>query len=116
MLTAQDYAGAIARLRGNRTQKSCAERAGVSRPTWCKWESGKVVPREENHQKIARGLQVELEELQREVVQACALRCGLDLKSNRPPARVQRIIIELEDAVFVRFDGIGESEVTIDGA
>lgn len=47
---------AIAILRGRRTQKQVAERAGLDRTTWSQYESGRRLPRSDNLDKILRGL------------------------------------------------------------
>jgi transcriptional regulator with XRE-family HTH domain len=60
MVEPRDLGKAIQRLRGDRTQKVCAEKVGLSPSSWSLYESGDRVPRKGMRERIARGLGVEL--------------------------------------------------------
>ena len=47
---------AIVRLRGHRSQRSLARRAGVPSGTWCQWERGRRRPRDTQIPKLLKGL------------------------------------------------------------
>ena len=47
---------ALVRLRGHRSQRQVAKRAGVPTGTWCQWEKGKRQPRDSQIEKILIGL------------------------------------------------------------
>ena len=57
MADPRDRAEAIRRLRGERTQKECAERAGIDPSTWSAYEKGQRQPRtQERLDQIAKGV------------------------------------------------------------
>jgi transcriptional regulator with XRE-family HTH domain len=57
MADPRDRAEAIRRLRGGRTQKECAERAGIDPSTWSAYEKGLRQPRtQERLDQIAKGV------------------------------------------------------------
>jgi len=60
MVEPKDLGRAIQRLRGDRTQKMCAEKVGLSPSSWSLYESGDRAPRQRMRERIARGLGVEL--------------------------------------------------------
>jgi len=43
-------------LRGERTQRFVAKKAGIPTGTWCQWEKGKRLPRGSKHQDILNAL------------------------------------------------------------
>jgi transcriptional regulator with XRE-family HTH domain len=69
MVTKQDVALAIKKLRGHRTQKAVAEAAGVDRPTWNQYEKARAMPKHANFDKIADGLGCTPEELDRAIIE-----------------------------------------------
>jgi transcriptional regulator with XRE-family HTH domain len=66
MVEPRDLGKAIQRLRGDRTQRACAERAGISASSWSLYESGDRVPRKSMRERISRGLEVDLRTLDEE--------------------------------------------------
>lgn len=69
MLDPQDFAGALRELRGSRTQKEVAERAGLDPATWSAYERGSRVPRPERLEQVARGLGIDLASLQNAILE-----------------------------------------------
>jgi transcriptional regulator with XRE-family HTH domain len=59
MVESKDLGKAIQRLRGERTQKVCAERVGLSPSSWSLYESGNRNPRIDMRKRLARGLEVD---------------------------------------------------------
>lgn len=60
------FASAIKELRGKRTQKEVARRAGIDLGAWCAYEKGTRWPRSpQRFERIAMGLQVHVDELDR---------------------------------------------------
>ena len=59
MVDPKDLGKAIQRLRGDRTQKVCAEKVGLSPSSWSLYESGNRNPRQEMRKRLARGLGVD---------------------------------------------------------
>ena len=59
MVDPKDLGKAIQRLRGDRTQKVCAAKVGLSPSSWSLYESGLRNPREEMRKRLARGLGVD---------------------------------------------------------
>jgi transcriptional regulator with XRE-family HTH domain len=64
MVDPKDLGKAIQRLRGDRTQKICAERAGLSPSSWSLYESGDRNPRKDMRVRIAHGLEVDPQALE----------------------------------------------------
>jgi transcriptional regulator with XRE-family HTH domain len=64
MLEKRDLGKAIQRLRGERTQRVCAEAAGISASSWSLYEGGERAPRPAMRERIAGGLGVELRVLE----------------------------------------------------
>jgi transcriptional regulator with XRE-family HTH domain len=64
MVDPKDLGKAIQRLRGDRTQKICAERAGLSPSSWSLYESGDRNPRKDMRERIAHGLVVDPQALE----------------------------------------------------
>jgi transcriptional regulator with XRE-family HTH domain len=64
MVDPKDLGKAIQRLRGERTQKVCAERAGLSPSSWSLYESGDRNPRKDMRERIAGGLEVDPQALE----------------------------------------------------
>jgi transcriptional regulator with XRE-family HTH domain len=60
MVEPGDLGKAIERLRGERKQRVCAERAGISPSSWSLYESGVRAPRKDMRARIARGLGVDV--------------------------------------------------------
>lgn len=60
MLEKRDLGKAIQRLRGEKTQRACAETAGISPSSWSLYEGGERAPRSAMRARIAGGLGVEL--------------------------------------------------------
>jgi len=58
MVDPKDLGKAIQRLRGDRTQKVCAEKVGLSPSSWSLYESGNRNPRQDMRKRLARGLGV----------------------------------------------------------
>lgn len=54
---------ALVRLRGHRSQRQVAKRAGVPTGTWCQWEKGKRQPRDSQIEKILIGLGCSFDDL-----------------------------------------------------
>ena len=60
----KDLASAIKKLRGDRTQKEVAKKAGFDSSTWSVHEKGKRLPRDQDRfEQIARGLGCTIERL-----------------------------------------------------
>lgn len=59
MVDPKDFGKAIQRLRGDRTQKVCAVKVGLSPSSWSLYESGLRNPRESMRKRLARGLGVD---------------------------------------------------------
>lgn len=59
MIEPTDLGKAIQKLRGERTQKECAERARISPSSWSLYEAGERAPRKAMRERISRGLEVE---------------------------------------------------------
>lgn len=74
MVRKEDMATTIKRIRGQRTQKECAERAGIDRPTWNQYEKGHSMPSERNFPKILTGLDIDEEEFDRVLVEVMLYR------------------------------------------
>ena len=64
MVDLKDLGKAIRSLRGNRSQKVCAERVGLSASAWSLYEHGKRNSRPAMRERLARGLEVELQVLE----------------------------------------------------
>lgn len=60
MVESGDLGKAIERLRGERKQRVCAERAGINPSSWSLYESGVRAPRKDMRARIARGLGVDV--------------------------------------------------------
>jgi transcriptional regulator with XRE-family HTH domain len=60
MLEKRDLGKAIQRLRGEKTQRACAENAGISASSWSLYEGGDRDPRPDMRARIAKGLGIEL--------------------------------------------------------
>lgn len=69
MFDPQDFASALKELRGSRTQKEVAERAGLDPATWSAYERGSRVPRPERLEQVARGLGIDVVSLQAAVLE-----------------------------------------------
>jgi transcriptional regulator with XRE-family HTH domain len=59
MVDPKDLGKAIQTLRGDRTQKVCAEKVGLSPSSWSLYESGNRNPRKEMRIRLSRGLGVD---------------------------------------------------------
>lgn len=59
MLDKRDLGKAMRRLRGDRTQRECAEVAGISASSWSLYESGERDPRPAMRRRISKGLGIE---------------------------------------------------------
>jgi transcriptional regulator with XRE-family HTH domain len=59
MVDPKDFGKAIQRLRGDRTQKVCAGKVGLSPSSWSLYESGLRNPREGMRKRLAHGLGVD---------------------------------------------------------
>lgn len=70
MLDKQDVATAIKKLRGGRTQKEVAEKAGIDRPTWNQYEKARAMPKRTNFRKILEGLGCTQRELDESIIAA----------------------------------------------
>lgn len=101
-LLAEDVGAAIATLRGEKTQKDCARKAGMERSSWNQYEKGRSFPQLQTIERIAHGLGVEVVELTEAVIRAWSLRVKSDVSGARKKQRVFdfKVIgqIELEDA------------------
>jgi transcriptional regulator with XRE-family HTH domain len=64
MVDPKDLGKAIQRLRGDRTQKVCAEKVGLSPSSWSLYESGSRNPRQDMRRRLARGLGVDQQVLE----------------------------------------------------
>lgn len=64
MLEKRDLGKAIQRLRGEKTQRACAETARISPSSWSLYEGGERDPRPDMRARIAKGLGVELRVLE----------------------------------------------------
>jgi transcriptional regulator with XRE-family HTH domain len=64
MVDPKDLGKAIQRLRGDRTQKACAEKVGLSPSSWSLYESGSRNPRQDMRRRLARGLGVDQQVLE----------------------------------------------------
>lgn len=75
MFEPEDFASTIRELRGERTQKACAEVAGISRSTWNQYEQAKTTPKR-NYAALARGLGVTEDDLTEAIIAAWRERTG----------------------------------------
>jgi len=64
MVDPKDLGKAIQRLRGDRTQKVCAEKVGLSPSSWSLYESGSRNPRQDMRRRLAHGLGVDQQVLE----------------------------------------------------
>jgi transcriptional regulator with XRE-family HTH domain len=64
MLEKRDLGKAIQRLRGEKTQRACAEAAEISPSSWSLYEGGERDPRLDMRARISKGLGVELRVLE----------------------------------------------------
>ena len=64
MLEKRDLGKAVQRLRGERTQRVCAEAAGISASSWSLYEGGERDPRPAMRKRIAKGLGIDLRVLE----------------------------------------------------
>jgi transcriptional regulator with XRE-family HTH domain len=64
MVDPKDLGNAIQRLRGDRTQRVCADRAGISASSWSLYESGARNPRKSMRERISYGLGLNLQVLE----------------------------------------------------
>lgn len=87
-ILAEDIGAAIATLRGEKTQKDCARRGGLDRPSWNQYEKGHTFPQARTIERIARGLGVEVFELTEAVFRAWSLRMNRDLLLDREEPQV----------------------------
>ncbi len=74
MLEARDVGRAMERLRGDRTQRSVAGRAGINRSSWSSYEAGRRMPTAETWSRIVAGLETTMEQFDRAVQRAWAER------------------------------------------
>ncbi len=58
---------AMGRLRGERSQRFACRRAGVPAGTWSNWENGQRQPRKSQIEKILRGLDCNIDDLEMEI-------------------------------------------------
>lgn len=93
-ITPEDIGEAMASLRGKRTQKDCARRADLERPTWNQYEKGRVFPQPENIERIAQGLGVEVVELTEAVIRAWTIRMKRTPRESKPTVRRYKFTIE----------------------
>ena len=70
MLEASDVGTAMERLRGDRTQREVARRAGVNRSSWSSYEAGRRMPGAETWRRIVHGLECSQEDFDRAVLRA----------------------------------------------
>lgn len=70
MLEARDVGRAMERLRGDRTQRSVAQRAGINRSSWSSYEAGRRMPGPDTYPKVARGLGCSEDELDQAVLRS----------------------------------------------
>lgn len=70
MLEASDVGRAMERLRGDRTQREVAKRAGVNRSSWSSYEAGRRMPGADTWTRIVRGLDCSQEDFDRAVLRA----------------------------------------------
>jgi len=70
MLEARDVGRAMERLRGDRTQRAVAGRAGINRSSWSSYEAGRRMPTGETWAKIVVGLESTMAQFDRAVMQA----------------------------------------------
>ncbi|HEX2253710.1 MAG TPA: helix-turn-helix transcriptional regulator [Thermoanaerobaculia bacterium] len=105
MITAADVGRAMERLRGDRTQREVARRAGIHRTTWSSYESGSRLPSRRSQEKIANGLGRTLDDLDRAILQECERRLAPDApEPERPPPsedlhRLYYLLDQLRDVV-----------------
>lgn len=88
MLIKVDLATALKKLRGSRTQKAVAEKAGLSPSTWNQYEKARRLPKEDSWPKVARGLECSLDEVWDEMVVAYQERTGGGVDRNDELAAV----------------------------
>ena len=86
MLEKRDLGKAIQRLRGEKTQRACAELAGISPSSWSLYEGGDRAPRPDMRARIASGLGVELRVLEEEAWQVRNERIAADEAGQRAAA------------------------------
>jgi len=75
---------AIAKLRGSRTRREVAKKAGIHSTAWSAHERGRRQPRRKTLQKILKGLGCTPEQFEEEVCRQLADR--LAAKAPKPPA------------------------------
>jgi transcriptional regulator with XRE-family HTH domain len=84
MVEPRDLGKAIERLRGERKQRVCAERAGISPSSWSLYESGVRAPRKDMRARIARGLGVDLRVLDETAWQVRGERIASEEAGTKP--------------------------------
>lgn len=99
-ITAEDLGTAMTTLRGEKTQKDCAKRAGLDRPNWNQYEKGNLFPKADNIERIAQGLGVEVVDFAEAVVQAWSNRVGRDP------------FVELPEPEVYEFSASGQIKIT----
>lgn len=109
----RDLASAIRKLRGGRSQKDVAEKAGFDSSTWSVYEKGGRLPRNQDRfEQIARGLGCTLERLDEVIWECRNERVEEDQAKAASPAQAPAadpsllIVDPLKSAIQVRFTNI----------
>lgn len=68
VVTKEDVAQTLKRLRGSRTKAQCAREAGINANAWTHYEKGRRMPTEPTSTRLAKGLGVTLAKLEEELL------------------------------------------------
>lgn len=84
VVTKEDVARTLKRLRGSRTQAQCAQEAGVSPNAWSHYEKGRRMPTADTQAKLAKGVGVTLARFEEELFQSRGERLRAKTEKARP--------------------------------
>jgi transcriptional regulator with XRE-family HTH domain len=103
MLEARDVGRAMERLRGDRTQRSVAQRAGINRSSWSSYEAGRRMPTPDTWGKIVAGLESTTVQFDHAVMQAWAERLAAgaagEAAAHPPRSAGERLLLSAEEAL-----------------
>jgi transcriptional regulator with XRE-family HTH domain len=68
LITAEDFAQTLKRLRGSRTKAQCAREAGINANAWTHYEKARRMPNPATSSLLAKGLGVTLAKLEEELL------------------------------------------------
>jgi transcriptional regulator with XRE-family HTH domain len=105
MLEARDVGRAMERLRGDRTQRSVAQRAGINRSSWSSYEAGRRMPTVDTWGRIVAGLESTVAQFDHAVMLAWAERLAEaagapgEAAPHLPRPAGDRLILSTEEAL-----------------